>query len=224
MSEELKIGGAKTSKKKLIEMVDWQEPTYFVGYGSLMYPSGINGRGMEYYYRWKDLIPVEIQGIKRSFCAVFKELAFYGIYEHKGSEINAVAFKIHSRHDYAMLLADEGAHPIFDPPMYNMLNVADRVTGYNFSPDTHQARVMILEGRHVDEKNGYIPEYYVHGTWNGIKHWGEEFRQRFLETGGMAYKADEYKVYVPNPWRGNKILCSRRRDDRGSEIPCKGRE
>ena len=87
------------SRKELIDMVNWKEPTYFVGYGSLMYPDGINGRGMRRFYQWDDLIPIVLQGFKRSFCALFKKLAFYGIYRQPNSELNAVAFKIQSIYD-----------------------------------------------------------------------------------------------------------------------------
>ena len=64
---ELKIGGKKLNREELMAMVekDWHEPTYFIGYGSLMYPDGINGRGMKHHYEWKDLIPVEVTGFKR---------------------------------------------------------------------------------------------------------------------------------------------------------------
>ena len=200
----------RPSKKELIAAIkDYVEPTYFIGYGSLMYPSGINGRGMEKQYKWKDLIPIELSGFKRSFCAVFKELAFYGIYERQGAEMNAIAFKIHSKHDYAMLLVDEGAHPIYKPPMYNVRHVINDVKGFAFPEGS---RVMILESRNIDEKTGYIPEYYVDHTWHGIKHWGEEFRQKFLETGGMAYNKKNFNRYVTNPWRkGFPIHCAERR-------------
>lgn len=200
----------RPSKEELIAAItDYVEPTYFIGYGSLMYPDGINTRGMHHYYKWEDLIPIELSGFKRSFCAVFKNLAFYGIYELQGGEMNAIAFEIHSLHDYAMLLTDEGAHPIYEPPMYNMRNVVDQVEGFDFPAGS---RVMILESRNVDEKTGLIPEYYVDGTWYGIKHWGDTFRKRFLETGGMAYNKKDFTKYVNNPWSKDRpILCAKRR-------------
>ena len=186
------------NRKELIDMVNWRRPTFFIGYGSLMYPSGINGRGMKYVYKWEDLIPVVLKGFRRSFCALFKELAFYGVYRHKGSELNAVAFEIDTIYDYTMLLLDEGAHPVYKKPMYDIVNVRDSIEGFDFPEG---ARVMILETRDVDEKNGYIPEYYIQRTWDGIQNWGEEFVQKFLATGGRKYDSREFNQAVRNPWR-----------------------
>ena len=191
------------SRKELIDMVNWKEPTYFVGYGSLMYPDGINGRGMRRFYQWDDLIPIVLQGFKRSFCALFKKLAFYGIYRQPNSELNAVAFKIQSIYDYTMLLLDEGAHPVYKNAMYNVLNVKDQVYGYDFPEN---ARVMVLETRDIDETSGYIPEYYIKRTWEGIQHWGKEFSKKFLETGGMKYDPADFNVTIKNPWRAGFTL------------------
>jgi len=202
------IENINRNRKELIEMVDWKRPTYFIGYGSLMYPDGINGRGMKYFYDWQDLIPVVLKGFKRSFCALFKELAYYGVYRSDGDEFNAVAFEIDIVHDYAMLLLDEGAHPVYQKPMYNVLNVRDSVEGFDFPED---ARVMILETRDVDEKNGMIPEYYIRSTWEGIQHWGEAFTKKFLETGGLKYNKKDFTDAVRNPWRAGYSLSAAKR-------------
>jgi hypothetical protein len=186
------------SRKELIEMVDWKAPTYFIGYGSLMYPHGINGRGMKKDYKWTDLIPVILKDFKRSFCATFKDLAFYGVYRDEGSELNAVAFEIEHAYDYTMLLLDEGAHPIYRPVMYNVLNVKDSVENFDFPEN---ARVMVLETRQIDEKNGFLPKYYIEHTWEGIKPWGKKFTDKFLATGGIKYDPDEFDKAVKNPWR-----------------------
>lgn len=196
------------NKAELIEMVKFYEPTYFIGYGSLMYPDGVNGRGMKHFYRWEDLIPVILHGFKRSFCATFKELAFYGIYRQENSKLNAVAFQIHNKHDYAMLLIDEGAHPVYKPVLYNVLNVRNSVEGFNFAED---ARVMVLETCQVDEKTGMIPEYYVRHTWEGIQHWGEQFVQDFLNSGGRKYNYNDFSLAARNPWRDGHTLAAAER-------------
>jgi hypothetical protein len=199
-----------TSKEELMAMVDFVAPTYFLGYGSLMYPDGINTRGMHKYYTNEDLMPVTLTGFKRSFCALFKDLAFYGIYKDAGSELNGIMFEIESLHDYTMLLMAEAAHPIYKPMMYNLLDVRDQVAMYpgNVLGD---GRVMVLESREIDEESGYIPKYYVSDVYDGIQRWGQEFSLEFLRTGGQAPKGP-FDIEVLSPWtQGRTIACARRR-------------
>jgi hypothetical protein len=197
---------SKEEKEKLVAAVDFEHPTYFVGYGSLMYPSGINGRGMHHFYDWKDLMPITIKGLRRSFCSVFGKLAFYGVYQKEDSEINAVAFEIHSQHDYAMLLNNERAHPFIDPPLYKTLDVADKIVDCKLP-----GKVMILESLEIDEENGFLPEYYVRSVINGIKSWGPEFVSKFLETGGVAYDPSNFNVYVEYAWDKTRMIkCAKR--------------
>lgn len=197
-------------KEKMMAMVDFKAPTYFVGYGSLMYPQGINCRGMEKYYKGYDLIPVTLTGFKRSLCTVYKDLAFYGVHRDQESEINAVAFEIESLHDYTMLLLDEAAHPSIQPPMYKALDVRDSIKE---SLPKKDARVMVLEAMKIDEKSGFLPEYYMRQVWYGIQRWDQKFVDKFLETGGVKYdtSGEGYHIKVDNPWaKSGTIPCAKR--------------
>ncbi|RLI55918.1 MAG: hypothetical protein DRO87_08500 [Candidatus Thorarchaeota archaeon] len=190
-------------------MIQFRRPTYFIGYGSLMYPSGINGRGMRKNYDWPDLIPIKVKGFKRSFCSVFQDiLAYYGVYRDETSEINAIAFEIKTQHDYEMLLRHEGSHPSYKHPMYNVVDVSDVVSGFDFPPD---ARIVILETAKIETEQGSLPYYYVSGVWEGIQHWGEEFCQTFLETGGLSPDGLDFDKNVRHPWRDDGVVkCAER--------------
>jgi len=196
------------SKKNLMSMVKFYSSTYFVGYGSLMYPAGINDRGMKKTYKWSDLIPITVKGFKRSFCSVYKDLAYYGVYTDENSELNAVAFKMDSHYDYTMLLLDEFAHPKFKPAMYKIVDISDSVFGFDFPADS---KIMILETIKIENDLGYIPHYYVNSVWDGIQHWGKAFHQRFVETGGINPDKLIFDKKVNNPWQTNStIKCAKR--------------
>jgi hypothetical protein len=175
-------------------------PKYFFGYGSLMYPEGINGRGMNHYYHKSDLIPVKLQGYKRTFCAVANELAFYGIYESNDSWINGVVFPIHSLADYIALLHDEGASWRYKPPLYTLKDVRMDILLYNSSPDYERDRTVALLSNEINEKDGYMPEYYVKHVWDGIQYHGLTFGQDFLHTGGVATQQCTFNKQIKDPW------------------------
>ena len=69
---------------------------FFVfGYGSLMYPSGVNGRGMDYYYDWDSLKLARLKGYKRGMYAGHSIVSYYGILpcEDKEHTINGILMK-----------------------------------------------------------------------------------------------------------------------------------
>jgi len=193
-------------------LIEFCKPTYFVGYGSLMYPSGINDRGMKKRYDWPDLIPIKVKGFKRSFCSVFQNiLAYYGVYRDETSEINAIAFEIETRYDYEMLLSSENANKGHSQPMYDVIDISDVVSGFDFPTN---ARIVILETIKVENKQGSLPYYYVSGVWEGIQHWGEEFCQTFLETGGLSPDGLDFDKNVRHPWRDHGIIkCAERKEN-----------
>ena len=112
------------------------KPTYFFGYGSLLIPMGINGRGMAYYYKMKDLAPAALTGYKRSMCAFFQGRNFYGLMEDDEevktpSTCNGIVFKIHDWYDYRALLGNEGATSAYRKyRTYWPINVTDKITGW----------------------------------------------------------------------------------------------
>ena len=185
-----------------------KHPHYFFGYGSLMYPSGINGRGMKHEYKKEEIIPVKLRGYERSFCSRYEELTFYGIYPKEDSWINGVIFPIYSQYDYEMLLTDEGVYQ--EPPLYTLKNVAPDVRFVYGYAGTKMGETIGLMGNIIDTETGYMPEYYVRHVWDGIVIHGGQFGADFLATGGVATEQCTFNKTIPNPWGGCALLGAER--------------
>lgn len=162
------------------------ENFFIFGYGSLMYPCGINGRGMYSTYDWPDLKTAVLSGFKRGMFASFQEVGFYGILPSKNHYMNGVVFKINTGHDLRSFLISEGAasgqEKWIGKLTYLLTNVTEHISDVNL-PD--KARVYTLV---CDADNGtmFPPRYgYQRAVYNGIEKWGENFKRVFLSTGGV---------------------------------------
>lgn len=152
---------------------------FFFGYGSLMYPSGVNGRGMLHHYTKRDLFPAELVGFKRGMIAGYGEWLFYGINEDKDAEMNGTIMPIHDEYDLHALLRNEGALN-YKNPMYIVEDVTDRVTSHRI--DTGNTKILTLVNRRKDRGTPYPG--YCENVFKGIQYHGREFIDKFLETGG----------------------------------------
>ena len=161
----------------------------FFGYGSLMYPHGINGRGMLHKYINKDLTPVVVKGFKRSMCALVMYSSYYGIYEDKNSAINGVIFPINSFYDLDALLYNEGAAPIVPgyvfpdgKTVYRTIDITDTIP----SKVRKGRRVLTLlcDKLHVDPMQ--YNWRYIQRVHQGVEMYRTaEFMDDFLNTGGV---------------------------------------
>lgn len=154
-----------------------------------MYPAGINGRQMEHKYRWSDLQLARLHGYSRDLSALFGYTNFYGIEPKESACCNGVLVPIFSDWDHYALMVSEG---IYD----HVYNVEDVTQGIETDADLQDK---IVEAVVVPENQalvGVAPEYYVYGVWTGIQHWGDDFVQEFLDTGGMCYDQEKYKIYA----------------------------
>ena len=158
---------------------------YFFGYGSLMYPDGINGRGMEHEYTWNDLLPATLNNFQRDIFAEYMNILYYGIVPKAGSKVNGVIFPIYSTRDLDALLMNERAHPYYDSTkrgrMYNVIGtsdyICDKLSDYPWI-------IMTLINLSKPDGGNVFPWYIAH-VWSGIQPWGKEFCDEFLLTGGM---------------------------------------
>lgn len=169
----------------------WVKPTYFLGYGSLMYRHGINGRGMKHIYAWEDLSVVTLSGFRRGmFAFAYHDRTYYGILPAEGHEVNAVIFEVFSETDMIALLKNEMAFEAEPHPKYGLVykpidvsnKVLPKVTG----------RVITLVSTADQSSLGTPSEWYIDHVYQGIRYWGPEFRDLFLKTGGhklMSYAA-----------------------------------
>jgi hypothetical protein len=167
------------------------EPVYFFGYGSLLWPPGIHGRGMYRRYAPADLIPVRLSGYRRGMSANFKNRNFYGLLADKNAFCNGVMFPINTYHDYRALLANEGALQAFGPEqVYWAKRVTDKIEIIDPStpPISKKYRVMTL-ACHDDKTNmAPISPWYVQLCEKYAEKWGEDFYNEFMQTGGMSIK------------------------------------
>lgn len=151
---------------------------YFFGYGSLIVPDGINGRGMKYEYQSMDLCPSILLNHRRSLCALYNGCNFYGIVEDSESFLNGILFKIHSQYDYEALIEHEHATDIKDRT-YIPTDVTEHMFPWDWD---EQVMTLVCE----EEKTGYpIPDYYTKFCYEAAESWGQNFLRDFLKDGGV---------------------------------------
>lgn len=177
------------------------EKSLFFGYGSLMYPEGINGRGMRHTYRsYKELIPITIKGLRRSMSAratyqskysgeIFN-WRYYSVAPEKHSKVFGMLFEIKTMFDLTMLLLDEGAHVVYKHnPLYYLYDISAEVP----SKIRNGRRVFTLIAKEIeDDPNEYAPGY-VEKVYYGI---AKKYRKSFLETGGISPNSLERKNVI----------------------------
>lgn len=159
--------------------------TFFFGYGSLMYPSGINGRGMKKRYEEKDLAVAQLRGFARGlFVRSSDQYLYYGIKEDPNSMINGVIFEVFTDYDYTCLMISEGAHKRFGKfEVYKSVDVTEKISGILLTSESRVFAVVPIK----TTKIGFLSVDYIIDVWNGIQFWGKDFVNEFLSTGGRKY-------------------------------------
>jgi len=183
-----------TKKKRILPALRAKsfKPTYAFGYGSLLLPRGINGRGLEKQYDWIDLTTARLDGYARSMCAYFGGRNFYGLLEDEEAHCNGVVFKIHDWYDYRAFLISEGAISGFKKSRtYWPIDVAEHITGWDI-PKGH--RVMTLLCKEDKSNWGRVQRRYIHLCHSGAKQWSKGFESEFLATGGVPYDGSKMKT------------------------------
>ena len=167
--------------------------TFFFGYGSLMYPMGINGRGMIHRYEWKDLNTARLKGFERSLCARADRRLYYGLREEKDVLINGTVFEVFDDYDYTHLMISEGAHPAFGASMvYKSVDVTKKIYNFDIIEDMKVFAVIPI----FPTDKGIIPPHYVADVWFGIEKWGKDFQSEFAKTGGRRYDRSIIEAYI----------------------------
>ena len=172
---------------------------YLFGYGSLMYPAGVNGRGAMHTYTWNDLSLAVLQGFKREMCACFgwdrfgkgkkwfdkeRGLRFYGILPEEKSHCNGVIIPVHTFKDFLNIMHTENAVHITRTEWYDEATYyIDNVTK-NVSPRPKNSRIYAVVCPEDRSEYGRWAPNYVTNVWNGVQFWGDEFIEEFLKTGG----------------------------------------
>ncbi|HUX47251.1 MAG TPA: gamma-glutamylcyclotransferase family protein [Desulfosporosinus sp.] len=168
------------------------KPTYFFGYGSLLIPEGINGRGMYHKYVQADLAAAMLGGYERGMSAFFGGRNFYGLLENKSARCNGIAFKINDWYDYRALLRNEGATSDFKAiRTYWPVDVTKNIINWDV-PKGH--RVITLVGKEDKSNHGRVQASYIRFCHHAASQWSKEFLDDFLETGGIPYKFGSMKA------------------------------
>jgi hypothetical protein len=171
---------------------------YFFGYGSLMYPWGINGRGLKHKYQWSDLRTAWLRDYKRGMFARFMTyeygpLLFYGLVKDPGSKLIGILLPLFSKRDLEILLWNEHAHP----KQENKLYVCEKVNRKLNDVLIEDVPVYTLVCPNV-ATDGTIPTKYVVEVWVGSSFWGQQFINFFQETGGV--QPWWVQQNIPKPW------------------------
>jgi len=175
----------------MTQVAKWNEPIFFFGYGSLMYPSGINGRGMRHQYKWSDLSSATLYGYKRGMFAYCYGKNYYGIMQSSEDSINGVVFRV-SVDDLETLLVNEGSSEIYRDTqrglVYEIVDVTNNIS------DVHACTVLALVNTKDKSYMGQVFNSYVKHVYDGIKLWGPNFVNTFLLTGGEKPKASALNI------------------------------
>jgi hypothetical protein len=177
MKQRKKISKAQRAKEF--------KPTYFFGYGSLLIPQGVNGRGMRHDYIPADLSEAMLNGYERSFSGFFHGRNFYGLLENKSARCNGVVFKIDDWYDYRALLMNEGATSLYKQDRtYWPIDVTKKITEWDV-PKGH--RVIALVCKEDKSLKGTASDSYIRFCHRAANHRGDQFAETFLATGGVPY-------------------------------------
>lgn len=168
-------------------MFDFTKPIFVFGYGSLMFPEGMNGRNMDYIYERSDIVPANLSSYSRGIYAAWGYKLFYGIIEDPNSYLNGTIAQIYSEHDFIALNESEKSNTNPKPGNYTVRDVSDLITlqdGTPFNekyPDGICYSYVILERDLHAEKHGETGWYEPYVD-RGIKYHGLEFVREFIKT------------------------------------------
>jgi hypothetical protein len=94
---------------------------YIFGYGSLLFPLGINGRGLSRVYEDKDLIDAWITGYRREWNACWNE-RFLGLVQDHARLVNGVIFPLNDK-DFSRFASSEGSSLSNPNPVYKFVDI-----------------------------------------------------------------------------------------------------
>ena len=153
------------------------------GYGSLMFPDGLNARGMKKLYTWTDLIRFTLPGFCRSLNVLYHQ-RYYGLTKYPGSDTIGILFPIDTFEDYIILMKSEYAYPIMqlNEALYRVENITEHVPA-----EKRQNKQVVTLITKTPSTTGPLALAYIEYVWQGIQKLDESFCKKFLTTGGISY-------------------------------------
>ncbi len=154
---------------------------YMFGYGSLMFASGINGRGMHRTYTNSDLKIATLSNFKRGLSVSLNKADYYGISYSKNDNVVGMVFEI-TKSDLSILCMDEKSYPAVKNICKATYALAD-VSKYCSIDGT----VLAVINEYAEPKHLHSTRtvWYLSLVWNGIRHHSDTFKHLFLNTGGL---------------------------------------
>lgn len=153
---------------------------YIFGYGSLIYPPGINGRGMNKNYTEADLHTAKLYGYSRKWNAEWNNILFLGCIQAVGGFMNGVVFEI-ADEDLPAFLHSEGVGMEDGNDLYKIVDVTDAVVmDRGFKLDRGDRVLTCVTANPTT--NGELHQYYIDIIKNGLRTRGEKFAKLFMET------------------------------------------
>jgi len=176
-----------TAVTNIVEMSDLSKHDNMLmfGYGSLMYPSGINGRGMTKAYHNRDIRFTRLSGYRRDLSVNYNGVFYYGMEQDAYSEVVGAIFEI-SNSDLITLMHDERAYPAkTGNPMYALVDVTNKICDsfnlpvFSLVNDPYISK----KSNRVKIQSSFHTYNYVHRVWKNIKHFDIALLTSMLRTG-----------------------------------------
>lgn len=180
--------------KEIIVAPD-KQPLFIFGYGSLLSPQGINGRGMRHKYTMAELLPCRLNNYRRNMGGFYVYKNFYGILPEEKAFCNGVVFPIHERWDYYALMHSEGATKGMIMACVNAYLpkiVTKDISGVELPENAKVVAVVLERDRSLE---GVASPNYIRLCEEGARAHGEDFLKEFYETGGWKFDEEEYLKY-----------------------------
>ena len=110
----------------LEDFQNFDKPLYIFGYGSLMYPDGINCRGLSRKYNASDFHYLLLKNFKRELNIYYLGTYFYGMKTEVDSRTYGAIIPI-SVEDLYILTEDERSAPLHNKEVYILCDISSSV-------------------------------------------------------------------------------------------------
>lgn len=174
-------------KQEMVDLFD-NHPVYVFGYGSLLYPEGWYGRGLDREPMNDDLIECNLSGFERGPWGLYAYKNFYGVIRTAGKEVNGVLLHIKSLLEWVNLMSTEMIAGLYRYANYRVVDITDSVDIASDLPTG--SRIHAVCNRPINREKFFstVPQYgYYNRVWKGVKeHRSAAFADKFLKTGGVT--------------------------------------
>lgn len=150
---------------------------YIFGYGSLISPRGINGRGLKKIYHKDDIQIAHLTGYSRQWNALWHNNLYLGLSPNPKAVINGVIFKLYEE-DITPFLVSEGCADF--PSLYTLTDVTKVITPVTLLPHPEDRIFTLVTNNPTTE--GTIPQYYINLLKSYLSEYDESFKEEFYNT------------------------------------------